>query len=114
MQYTSVGTYLYSVTAIDAEHHTSLPAFVEVEVTMVGLDEPANEVSIYPNPVDEMLHVALGQPFDYVLFNALGQIVAQGESGGEAQLRCGDLRQGLYYLQIATASAVVVKKVIVK
>ena len=114
MQYTSVGTYLYSVTAIDAEHHTSLPAFVEVEVTTVGLDEPANEVSIYPNPVDDMLHVDLGQPFDYVLFNAVGQIVAQGESGGEAQLRCGDLPQGLYYLQIATASAVVVRKVIVK
>ena len=113
-QYTEIGTYVYSVTAIDAEHHTSLPAFVEVEVTTVGLDESEDEVRVYPNPVGDWLHVDMEQAFDYVLFNAVGQQVMQGESGGKAQLRCGDLPKGLYFLHIATPSQVVVKKVVVK
>lgn len=113
-QYTEIGTYVYSVTAIDAEHHTSLPAFVEVEVTTVGLDESEDEVRVYPNPVGDWLHVDMEQAFDYVLFNAVGQQVMQGESGGKAQLRCGDLPKGLYFLHIATPSQVVVKKAVVK
>lgn len=113
-QYTEIGTYVYSVTAIDAEHHTSFPAFVEVEVTTVGLDESEDEVRVYPNPVGDWLHVDMEQAFDYVLFNAVGQQVMQGESGGKAQLRCGDLPKGLYFLHIATPSQVVVKKVVVK
>ena len=113
-QYAEIGTYVYSVTAIDAEHHTSLPAFVEVEVTTVGLDESEDEVRVYPNPVGDWLHVDMEQAFDYVLFNAVGQQVMQGESGGKAQLRCGDLPKGLYFLHIATPSQVVVKKVVVK
>ena len=113
-QYTEIGTYVYSVTAIDAEHHTSLPAFVEVEVTTVGLDESEDEVRVYPNPVGDWLHIDMEQAFDFVLFNAVGQQVMQGESGGKAQLRCGDLPEGLYFLHIATPSQVVVKKVVVK
>ena len=113
-QYTEIGTYVYSVTAIDAEHHTSLPAFVEVEVTTVGLDESEDEVRVYPNPVGDWLHVDMEQAFDYVLFNAVGQQVMQGESGGKAQLRCSDLPKGLYFMHIATPSQVVVKKVVVK
>lgn len=113
-QYAEIGTYVYSVTAIDAEHHTSLPAFVEVEVTTVGLHELEDEVKVYPNPVGDWLHVDMEQAFDYVLFNAVGQQVMQGESGGKAQLRCGDLPEGLYFLHIATPSQVVVKKVVVK
>ena len=114
-QYTEIGNYVYSVTAIDAEHYTSLPAFVEVEVTTMGLDGPVgDEVRVYPNPVGDWLHVDMEQAFDYVLFNAIWQQVMQGESGGKAQLRCGDLPQGLYFLQIATPTQVVVKKVVVK
>lgn len=114
-QYTEIGTYVYSVTAIDAEHHTSLPAFVEVEITTMGLDGPVvDEVRVYPNPVGDWLHVNLEQAFSYVLFNAMGQQVIQGESGGKLQLHCGDLPKGLYFLQIATPTQVVVKKVVVK
>ena len=113
-EYVGLGTYVYSVVAINAQHQCTLPAIAEVEVTTVGLDEAADEVSLYPNPVGDLLHVDLGQPFDYVVFNALGQLVTQGESSGKAQIRCGDLPKGLYFLHIATASNVVVKKVVVE
>lgn len=113
-EYVGLGKYVYSVTAIDANHQCTMPAFVEVEVTTVGLDETADDVRLYPNPVSDLLHIELGQPFDYVLFDAMGQQVAQGESGGKAQIRCGDLPKGMYFLRIASPSQVVVRKVIVK
>ena len=113
-EYVGLGTYVYSVTAINAEHQCSLPAFIEVVVTSVGLDEITDDVKLYPNPVSDMLHIELGHPFGYVFYNAMGQQVAQGESSGEAQIRCGDLPKGMYFLHIAAEAQTLVKKVILQ
>ena len=113
-EYLGLGKYVYSVTAIDGNHQCTYPAFVEVVVTTVGLDETADDVKLYPNPVSEMLYVDFGQPFDYVVFNAMGQQMAQGESKGKVQIRCSNLPSGLYFLHVATPTQVVVKKVVVK
>ena len=113
-EYLGLGTYVYSVTAIDADHLCSLPAFIEVEVTSVGLDDMADDVKLYPNPVSDLLHVEVGQPFKYVVFDALGQQVAQGESGGKALIPCNEVPKGLYFLHIATETQTLVKKVIVQ
>ena len=113
-EYVDIGTYVYSVKAITADHQCTLPAFVEVMVTTVGLDETTDEVSVYPNPVSNQLYIEYGQPYHYAVFNLMGQQVAQGESGGKAQIRCGDLPKGLYFLQIATSTQTLLKKVIVQ
>ena len=113
-EYVGLGTYCYSVTAITANHQCTLPAFVEVEVTTVGLDETSDEVKLYPNPVSDLLCVDFGQAFDYVVFNAMGQQMIQDESSGKAQIRCGDLPKGLYFIHIATPSQVCVKKFVVE
>ena len=113
-EYVGLGKYVYSVMAITDGQQCSMPAFVEVEVTTVGLDEMAEEARVYPNPVSDLLCIDVGQPFDYVVFNNVGQQVAQGQSTGKTQIRCTDWPQGLYFLQIATASQVVVKKVVVQ
>ena len=113
-EYVGLGKYIYSVTAIGTDHQCTLPAFVEVEVTEVGIGEMADNVKLYPNPVSNMLNIDFGKPFDFVLFNAIGQQVMQGESSGKAQIRCGDLPQGMYFLHIATPWQVVVRKVIVQ
>ena len=113
-EYVGIGKYVYSVMAIDADHQCTMPAFVEVEVTTVGLNELAEDIRLYPNPVSDLLYIELGQPFDYVVFNAMGQQVTQGESSGKAQIRCSDLPKGLYFLHVATPLQVVVKKVVVK
>ena len=113
-QLVALGKYVYSVVAIDNDHQCSYPAFVEVEVTEAGLDETVDDVILYPNPVADLLYVDFGQAFDYVVFNEIGQKVAQGESGGMAQIRCSDLPQGMYFLHIISPSLVIVKKFIVQ
>lgn len=113
-EYVGVGTYVYSITAVNADHQCTLPAFIEVEVTTVGLDETADDLRLYPNPVCDLLHIELGHPFDYVVFNAMGQQVAQGESNGKAQILCSDLPKGMYFLHIGTETNTLVKKVIVQ
>ena len=113
-EYVGLGTYVYSVTAINVDHRCTLPAFIEVVVTSVGLDETTDDFKLYPNPVSDMLHIEFGQPFDYAVFNAMGQQVAQGESHGEAQIRCGDMPKGMYFLHVATKDQTFVRKVIVQ
>ena len=113
-EYVGLGAYCYSVTAITANHQCTLPAFVEVEVTTVGIDETSAEVKLYPNPVSDQLCVDFGQAFDYVVFNAMGQQMIQGESSGKALIRCNDLPKGLYFVRIATPLQVFVKKFVVE
>jgi hypothetical protein len=113
-QYVGLGTYVYSVSAIDAAHQCSLPAFAEVEVTTVGLDATVEELRVYPNPASDLLYLDLGQPFDYAIFDAVGRQVAQGQSKEKAQIRCGDLPKGLYFLHVVTPSQVVIKKIVVE
>ena len=113
-EYVALGTYVYSVTAINADHQCTLPAFVEVVVTSVGLDEKVGEIELYPNPVSDLLHIELGQPFNYVVFNVSGQQMMQGESNGKAQMDCSGLPKGVYFLHVATGGQTLVRKVIVQ
>ena len=113
-QLIGIGTHTYSVVALTATHQCTLPAFATVEVTSVGLDEAGEEVKVFPNPVHDMLHIDLGQPFKYVVFNSLGQIIMQGESFGKTQLQCNAMPKGLYFLQIAAQSQVLVRKILIQ
>lgn len=113
-QFVGLGTYVYSVVAVNDEHQNSMPAFAEVEITAVGLNETADGMRAFPNPVSDVLHIDIGQQFNYVLFNSMGRQVLQGESDGKAQICCSNLPKGLYLLQIATPSQVIVNKVVVK
>ena len=116
-QLLDLGTHLYCVTAYNADHQSTLPAFASVEIMTVNLNEneEENQVWLYPNPVSDLLHIDFDSPFSYALYNAIGQQIAQGESTtGKAQIRCNGMTQGIYCLQITVATKVFVKKVIVQ
>lgn len=113
-QWLNLGTFEYSVVAYNAQHQVTLPAFEKVEITTVGLDEAENHIQLYPNPVSDRLYLEMECPFTYLIFNAVGQQVAQGESNGKTQINCSAMPKGLYFMQIATEAQVFVKKIIVQ
>ena len=113
-QLLNLGTYTYSVTAVNSEGAQSVPAFVMVEITVLGIDSIENELQVFPNPVHNWLNVSYGQPFQYMLFNNVGLRVKEGQSSGTLRMDCGMLPQGLYILQISAEDRVIVKKILVQ
>lgn len=113
-EWLNLGTYTYSVTAVNAEGSQSIPAFVTVDITAMGIDSVETELRVFPNPIRNYLNVSCGKPFHYAIFNNIGQLVKEGASMGEAHIECGTLRQGVYVLQISTEDQVLKKKIIIE
>lgn len=110
----NLGTYLYSVSAVNSQNQQSLPGFAKVEITVVSLPETDTNLVLYPNPARDWLNVSVGKPFHYAIFNSLGQQVVFGEADGAARIPIRDaMTVGMYYLQITTESREVVRKIIV-
>ena len=109
----NLGTYTYSVTTISSDGQQSIPAFATVEITMLGIDSIENKIRLFPNPVRNWLNINFEQPFNFVLYNDLGQRIREGKAEGNAVIDCLTLTKGLYILQIATETQVFTKKIIV-
>ena len=110
----NLGTYTYSVTAMSNEGQLSIPAFATVEITTLGIDSIENKLYLFPNPTRNYLNINLEQPFNYILFNNIGQLIREGKAEGNVVIDCRTLPQGIYILQIATKTQVSTKKIIVE
>ena len=109
------GIYAYSVVATDGNGHYSAPAHVTVSVGMVCVDEAEAEFSIYPNPVSGMLNVnGCNAEYSYVMFNGMGQKVAEGSATGSTQINVDSLTRGVYFLHLTTGTQIRVEKVVVE
>lgn len=110
----NLGTHTYSVTAFNNQGQQSIPAFATVEITILGIDSIENELRIFPNPTRNWLNVTFEHPFQYILYNDVGQNVMVGHSTGNAQIECGVLPKGVYILHIKTDGKMFIKKIIVQ
>lgn len=69
-------------------------------------------ISIYPNPADNVLNIALGDrgnlPEAYSIYNNLGQLIAQKaiSSTADLSINTSDLSSGIYFIRIEKESAV--------
>ena len=109
----NIGTYTYSVTAMSDEGQLSVPAFATVEITVMGIDSIENKIHLFPNPTCNYLNIHLEQPFSYILFNNIGQLIREGKAEGDVVIDCRTLPQGIYILQIASKTQVSTQKIIV-
>ena len=109
------GIYTYSVIATDGDRYSSA-AFVTVNIGIVDLEEDDLEsLSIYPNPVSNMLTIAGGNAeYTYTMFNGMGQMVASGKANGNTQISVSDMAEGVYFLRLTTGTQVRIEKVVVK
>lgn len=112
-QLLNLGTYTYSVTAVDSDGRQSLPAFATVEISTLGVDSIESELRIFPNPVRTWLNICFDYPFQYALFNNIGQQIWSGKSMGDLQIDCGTLSKGVYLLKVDINGQVIVKKIVV-
>ena len=80
-----------------------------------GVDENDCGIRIYPNPVKNTLYLQGGDAeYSYVLYNGMGQMVANGTASGTHQIDCSSMTKGIYFLHLNTGAKVMIEKVVVK
>ena len=69
-------------------------------------------VSVYPNPANDVLNIELGDnQSDVVIYNSLGQVVRRYENvSGDMQINVEDLNAGMYFVKVGDNVEKVVKR----
>ena len=71
-----------------------------------------NNVEIFPNPVNDVLNIQLGENHsDVEIFNSLGQVVRRYENvSGDMQINVNDLNAGIYFVKTNGEVTKVIKR----
>jgi hypothetical protein len=118
---TGVHTLMYHYQDPTTGCEDSVAIDVEV-VDCVGIDEVgSNELSIYPNPVNETLYVQFGQTYtnmEISLINMQGQVVlhkavAAVNAGVPVQVDVHDMVPGVYVVEVRMSGEKQTKKLII-
>jgi len=117
-----LGSQTYSVIATDENG-----CVVEDEITVTydvcsGLDEQKLNVSIYPNPANKVVNLALrgnASKLEYTLLNYQGKEVYSKDfgsfSGSEIQqINLSAYARGIYYLRLNTGDSVTIHKIVIQ
>ena len=105
--------YTYCIVAEYSEG-LSIPECV-ILTDLLFLGEMEAEFSIYPNPVNSTLYVNSGNAeFSYVMYNGMGQMVANGTAQGSMEINVSGMVPGVYFLHLTTGTQTMVQKVVVK
>ena len=105
--------YTYCVVA-EMNGSFSAPACIQIEF-VDAVEESIDQISIYPNPVKNTLYINGGNAeYSYVMFNGMGQMVAQGTAQGNEEINVGGMAEGVYFLRLTTGTQVRIEKVVVK
>ena len=105
--------YTYCIIA-EYPDGTSLPECV-ILTDLLWVNEMEAEFSIYPNPVNNTLYINSGNAeFSYVMYNGMGQTVANGHAQGTKEINVNGMTPGIYFLHLTNGSQTTVQKVVVK
>ncbi len=88
----------------------------------IKINEISNDFSIFPNPCNELLNVAMnnvsGEQVNVSFTNVLGQIVKNENLGNEisilANINVSDLLKGIYFVNIKTGQKSSMKKIVIE
>ena len=104
--------YTYCVIA-EYEGGQSVPECVTADLT--SLDENDGTFALYPNPANSILYINGGDTeFTYVMYNGMGQVVANGKAQGTEQISVESLTKGVYFIRLTNGTQVHVEKVVVR
>ena len=105
--------YTYCIVAEYADGF-SIPECIVVKSDL-GIEENETVFSIYPNPVNNVLYINGGNTeYSYMMYNSVGQVVANGNAKGTEQISVDGMTKGIYFLRITSGTQVLVEKVVVK
>ena len=109
------GIYRYSIYAVNADGAMSAPISVLIEMDYTGVAENQNaNISVYPNPANDIVNINVNGSFKYQVINSLGQVVRNGNATNKAMIKVSDLNKGIYFLNITTGNQVNVQIVVVE
>ena len=104
--------YTYCVIAEYAEG-VSNPECVIVDLT--SIEEGDDTFALYPNPTNGILYINGGDSeFTYMMYNGMGQVVANGKAQGTEQINVESLTKSIYFIRLTNGTQVHVEKVVVK
>ena len=104
--------YTYCVIA-EYEGGQSVPECVTADLT--SLDENDGTFALYPNPTNSILYINGGDSeFTYVMYNGMGQVVANGKAQGTEQISVESLAKGVYFIRLTNGTQVHMEKVVVR
>ena len=92
----------------------SEPMCLDPIENILGVEETEGSFRIFPNPVKNTLYIKGEAEYSYVLYNGMGQVVANGNANGAQQIDCSGMEKGVYFLHLNTGANVMVEKVVVK
>ena len=75
-----------------------------------------NEINIYPNPANSVLHISIENIGNYSLkvYNIIGELILQtGKLNSNTDIDLSSYSKGIYFLQIKTANKILNKKLII-
>jgi hypothetical protein len=105
--------YTYCVVA-ELDGNFSAPVCILIDF-VDAVEESETEFSIYPNPVNNTLNINGGDAqYSYVMYNGMGQRVANGTARGAEQINVSDMAKGVYFLHLTSGTQVRVEKVVVE
>lgn len=84
-----------------------------------GIEDFGSEVSVYPNPASDVLHITLSDPLEHsvvTLYNMVGQAVyAQGyDNTGSLEIPVHQLTDGLYLLSMESGGRTLHQKIMIQ
>ena len=82
---------------------------------LTSIDENTSAFAIYPNPANSILYInSSNTEFSYVMYNGMGQVVANGNGQGTEQINVEGLTKGVYFIRLTTGTQVRMEKVVVR
>jgi hypothetical protein len=83
-------------------------------VGISGIIDDPNFIKVYPNPINEILHIQAEQAIAAIaIYNSGGQLVAQ-QYGDKNSINVSGLPKGMYIVRIRFTDGVVVSRMVVK
>jgi hypothetical protein len=105
----------------DAIKLSTLPVIEDLTPATTGVEDIAlaEAISVFPNPLEDQLHItntsAPDEPITISIINISGQVVKKiTETSFNSAINVEDLATGLYVLRIETEKGVAIKKIIKK
>ena len=117
IHYSTSGTYDVSLTVTNANGSSSLTKPGYIYVGGVGInDQNPQSISIYPNPVKDILTIDGGSSIQKVqIYNITGQLVmSQQPDSKTVTLNTSFLKSGIYFVKITTSNGTIDKKITVE
>ena len=89
--------WIQTAIGISADN-SDLTIEVFIDEDYLNVDEVTTDFELYPNPMNDVLHIKGGDIQDVTIFNAVGQQVLFVENANE--INVADLNEGLYFVRI--------------